>query len=266
MEQSLKGEDFYKGQAELYELEKTTSPQRQCIEVYTVSKIIETLKDEDVMDLACGTGYYSRKIRAATSGKVYASDISEDMIKFAKEKGGEIEYFQHDMAEPMEVGMKFDVVFAVFIYQYCRSKEMLDLFVRNTAGLLKPGGKIYAFNGFVPDHELLKDNVNLDVDSEENKKKVFISTQPNFPPKEFDPFLFKYYVGGQVEEGKRLTLNYFTIFPETLKKSFEDNGFEDVTLAPMELDPNHDEKLHEYFSKLDMNKVTIRWSAVKKAS
>jgi ubiquinone/menaquinone biosynthesis C-methylase UbiE len=42
------------------------------------------LSNEDVLDLACGTGFYTRVMRSMTTGKVYGIDISEDMINLAK--------------------------------------------------------------------------------------------------------------------------------------------------------------------------------------
>jgi ubiquinone/menaquinone biosynthesis C-methylase UbiE len=42
------------------------------------------LSNEDVLDLACGTGFYTRIIKTITTGKVYGIDISEDMINHAQ--------------------------------------------------------------------------------------------------------------------------------------------------------------------------------------
>mmetsp|Transcript_24361 Transcript_24361/g.23968 ORF Transcript_24361/g.23968 Transcript_24361/m.23968 type:complete len:188 (+) Transcript_24361:228-791(+) len=186
------------------------------------------------------------------------------MIKVAKSKKSEgIEYLVHDMAMPLDSGMKFDVVFAMFLFQYCKNKEMLDLFVRNAALLLKPGGKIYAFNGFIPDFETLKDDINIDVDSEENKKRPLVTSLTRFPPQDFDPVILKYYVNWEIREGNRLSLNYHSIFPETLQKSFEANGFEQVKFEPNELDPNYDKQHEAILTSLDLNRTAVRWSAIR---
>lgn len=42
------------------------------------------LSNEDVIDLACGEGFYTRKFRALTTGRVYGVDFSENMISLAK--------------------------------------------------------------------------------------------------------------------------------------------------------------------------------------
>jgi ubiquinone/menaquinone biosynthesis C-methylase UbiE len=81
---------------------------------------MEGIKDEDIIDLACGTGFYTRILREKTSGKVYGVDISEDMIKYAKSKlkssDGEIKYILHDCTIPIKLDMQFDIVSATFLY------------------------------------------------------------------------------------------------------------------------------------------------------
>mmetsp|Transcript_24359 Transcript_24359/g.23966 ORF Transcript_24359/g.23966 Transcript_24359/m.23966 type:complete len:170 (-) Transcript_24359:22-531(-) len=167
------------------------------------------------------------------------------------------------MADRLDIGMKFDVIFAMFLYQYCKNQEMLDLFIKNAAFLLKPGGKIYAFNAFIPDAEILKNDINIDVDSEENVKRPFVTNLTRFPPQDFDPALHTYYVNGEVKEGNRLSLNYHVIFPETLQKSFEANGFEQVKFEASELDPNYDKKYEAELLAIDLKKTKVRWSAVR---
>ncbi len=41
---------------------------------------MSSFENEDVIDFACGTGFYTREIRKRTTGKVVGVDISEDMI------------------------------------------------------------------------------------------------------------------------------------------------------------------------------------------
>lgn len=46
--------------------------------------IIGDLKNENVLDLGCGDGHYTRIMREKTNGEVYGLDISENMIEMAK--------------------------------------------------------------------------------------------------------------------------------------------------------------------------------------
>jgi ubiquinone/menaquinone biosynthesis C-methylase UbiE len=42
------------------------------------------ISGKDVLDLACGEGFFTRLIKQKTTGKVYGVDISENMISLAK--------------------------------------------------------------------------------------------------------------------------------------------------------------------------------------
>jgi ubiquinone/menaquinone biosynthesis C-methylase UbiE len=65
------------------------------------------VKDKDVIDLACGSGYYTRVIRERVSPdhQVWGADISENMIKIAKKLGPDsITYVVQDCTEPLPDG------------------------------------------------------------------------------------------------------------------------------------------------------------------
>jgi len=49
-------------------------------------QLLGDISNCDVLDLACGEGYYTRIIRkmVAPQNKVFGVDISEDMIELAK--------------------------------------------------------------------------------------------------------------------------------------------------------------------------------------
>jgi ubiquinone/menaquinone biosynthesis C-methylase UbiE len=68
----------------MYQKNKEESPNRIYIELPTFLALMTDIKDEDIIELACGTGFYTRIFREKTSGLVYGADISEDMINYAK--------------------------------------------------------------------------------------------------------------------------------------------------------------------------------------
>lgn len=78
------GRDTYTGLAEKYQRNKYETPLRKYMEVPSYLRLMEGIKNEDIIDLACGTGCYTRMFRERTSGKVYGIDISKDMINLAK--------------------------------------------------------------------------------------------------------------------------------------------------------------------------------------
>jgi ubiquinone/menaquinone biosynthesis C-methylase UbiE len=78
------------------------------IQEYSIRKLFSSIKDKlgdnfTVIDLACGTGSYTRIIREYTKGKIIGIDYAKSMIDIASEvelkdnKG--IEYYQADCFE-----------------------------------------------------------------------------------------------------------------------------------------------------------------------
>jgi hypothetical protein len=63
-----------------------SSPLRQHLELYTMDKIIGKLDHEDIIDLGCGTGLYTKFFRNKTKGRIVGIDISPNMIEVAKKE------------------------------------------------------------------------------------------------------------------------------------------------------------------------------------
>ena len=47
-------------------------------------RVLGKLENENVVDMACGEGFYTRLIRSKTKGEVYGVDISAGMIELAR--------------------------------------------------------------------------------------------------------------------------------------------------------------------------------------
>ena len=59
------------------------------LEVPTVRRLLDGLVEGQViLDLACGTGFYSRLLKQLGAGRVIGVDISEAMIAEARLRGG----------------------------------------------------------------------------------------------------------------------------------------------------------------------------------
>ena len=76
-------DDTYATFVEKYKKSKLI-PWRKFVETPSFLKLVGQLTNEDVIDLACGEGFYTRIMRGMTSGKVIGCDYSENMIKLAK--------------------------------------------------------------------------------------------------------------------------------------------------------------------------------------
>jgi len=95
-----------------------------------------------VLDAGCGPGKVTAILNRMVQpgGGVVGVDYSEDRIRHARthyQKPG-IEFFVHDLREPLEMEQTFDIVWARFLLEYNRS-EGHDI-VRNLSPCLKSGG------------------------------------------------------------------------------------------------------------------------------
>ena len=102
-----------------------------------------------VLDLACGSGYYTRLISKWGAKKVVGIDISPDMIALSRQheqtiEAG-IEYRVADVGQLGELG-EFDIAFAAFLLHYATSVEQLNAMCRNIMRNLADGGRLVAFN------------------------------------------------------------------------------------------------------------------------
>ncbi|KAL6713290.1 hypothetical protein ACLMJK_008755 [Lecanora helva] len=109
--------------------------------------------DATVLDLACGSGFYSHLLPTWGAKKAVGVDISETMVGKARERSGEkggdgdgvVEFRVADCSIPVvQEGGPFDVVFAAWLLNYAPSKKELANMFLNVHLNLKPGGKFLA--------------------------------------------------------------------------------------------------------------------------
>jgi SAM-dependent methyltransferase len=98
-----------------------------------------------VLDLACGSGIYSRALKEAGAKRVVGIDISEEQIKIARRTEMDnplgIEYFVGDAGTYDFVKLRsFEVATAVFLLEYAASREELQQICRNVYLALQAGG------------------------------------------------------------------------------------------------------------------------------
>ena len=130
--------------ADLYEAMWEVLLPRAHVEQPTFLKVLGPIAGRSILDVACGTGMYSRLLKQRGAARVVAVDIAPEMITVAQRLEGEtplgVEYLSYDVAEMPALG-SFDVVTAVYLLHYAQSKEHLGRMCRGIYQNLKPSGR-----------------------------------------------------------------------------------------------------------------------------
>ncbi len=102
--------------------------------------LIEIKRNDDVLDLGCGTGNLTRKLRAITDGVVAGVDASPGMIREAESGSRGIDIrFQTKTAEDLDNRERFTTIFCNSTFQWFRDP---DLALRNCCAALTKGGRM----------------------------------------------------------------------------------------------------------------------------
>ncbi len=102
--------------------------------------LVDVRRNDDVLDLGCGTGSLTRKIRSLTEGTVAGVDPSEGMIREAENKrdGMDITYAVNT-AEGLQYQDAFNVIFCNSTFQWFRDPIRA---LKNCYTALQKGGRM----------------------------------------------------------------------------------------------------------------------------
>lgn len=93
---------------------------------------------DTVLEIGCGTGLFTRKVKKATQCKLTATDLSPELLEQARKEFPEGTFVQDDAMNMQFADNTFDVVFGSSILHHLdMQKAMKEIF-----RVLKPGGRI----------------------------------------------------------------------------------------------------------------------------
>lgn len=125
------------------------SPIRRYIESYSFLGLLGDVRGRSVLDLACGEGFYTRRIHRQGARRVLGVDISAAMIRLAREQleagSAQPEYLVCDVQDLPDLG-SFDIATAAYLLHYARDVGELGRMCRSIARQLPPGGRLVAIN------------------------------------------------------------------------------------------------------------------------
>ena len=112
-------------------------------ERYSVFRMLGDLAGKRVLDLACGSGFYTRLFKQRGAGQVMGIDISPEMIRIANQQEQDkplgITYQVCDASALPNLG-PFDLITAIWLLPFPRSKdEMLRMFRKVYDNLVMDG-------------------------------------------------------------------------------------------------------------------------------
>lgn len=116
-------------------------------EVPSLLGMVGDVSGRSVLDLACGTGFYSREFKRRGAADVLGVDISEAMIAAAREIERReplgVRYEVGDVAELRPGGRRFDIAVAVQCLNYAEDIATMKRMCRNIHRSLVPGGGFF---------------------------------------------------------------------------------------------------------------------------
>ncbi|MDX1523232.1 MAG: class I SAM-dependent methyltransferase [Anaerolineae bacterium] len=122
-------------------------PIKTYVERFSLAERLGNLAGQTVLDLACGSGYYTRLIKRLGAATVTGVDLSDKMIVLAEANEAEtplgITYRKQDVTTMGQIG-QFDVVTAAYLLPYADSPATLTAMGRAAFDNLKPGGRFLA--------------------------------------------------------------------------------------------------------------------------
>ena len=116
---------------------------RKYIITPTFLSILGDVEGLSAIDLACGDGICARELKRLGASRVVGVDISEKMIKLARQKEKSplgIEYMVHDVRDLPTIGA-FDIATAAFLLHYSRTKAQIGKMCEAISRNLKPEGR-----------------------------------------------------------------------------------------------------------------------------
>lgn len=240
------------------ELDTGMTPIRNYSEAYTLIKLVGSLANKSVLELACSDGFFSRLLKNdASAASLLGVDLSPGMINLAREHEAKqplgINY-QVGSLQDLALQGEFDLVFTPFVMSYAKDRtellEMCHILYRH----LKPGGRLLSMN----------DNPNLLPDSITGFAK-YGKTKRIIPPVKDGATIEVTWVAPD-NQGEKQDLSfqcqYFT--QEAFEWALGEAGFEEIRFHQPQVSPEGLELFGESYWERFLNHPLLVFIEAKK--
>ncbi|MBX3302783.1 MAG: class I SAM-dependent methyltransferase [Nitrospira sp.] len=201
-------------------------PWRSRIETYSLLKRLGNLEGRKVLDVACGEGFYTRKIRQCGAGEVVGIDLSEAMIRLALDQESRhplgITYRIED-ARTEGARQEFDLAVSAWLLVYARNQTELSAMCHGLASRLKSGGRFVTFTG----------NPNLYAFPQADYRKYGFSITLTDRLREGAPIVWTVYL-----DDSSFEIENYHLPMKAYETAFLEAGFQDFTVHLPEVSPH----------------------------
>ncbi|MER5932799.1 class I SAM-dependent methyltransferase [Streptomyces sp. NPDC002054] len=125
-------------------------PLEQYAVVPSFLAMVGDVHSKSVLDLASGTGFYSREFKRRGAADVLGIDISGEMVAVAQQLERHaplgVHYEVGDAAELRPLDRRFDITLAVQLLNYAEDIATTERMCRNAHRSLKLGGELFVLN------------------------------------------------------------------------------------------------------------------------
>lgn len=116
-------------------------------EVPSFLGLVGDVRGKSVLDLASGTGFYSREFKRRGAAEVLGIDISGEMVaaarRFEEREALGVRYEVGDVTELRPLGRSFDIALGVQLLNYAQDIAAMERMCRNVRRSLKPGAEFF---------------------------------------------------------------------------------------------------------------------------
>lgn len=202
--------------AEAYQRAKQ-HPWRTHIEAYTLDQLIPPLDGKSVIDIACGDGHYTRRLREKGAVRVVGVDLSPRMIELAQAQEARrplgVDYRVGD-GKNLPFEGDFDFAFAAFFLNYAHDRRELQQMCTAIARCLKPDGRFVTVNS----------SPLLDFDPGRSYRKYGFDAKISGGLKEGAPITWRIFQ----EDGSSFDIENYFLDKEIHEQAFHSAGFRQI--------------------------------------
>jgi SAM-dependent methyltransferase len=210
---------------------------RKYVEEFTLLQLAGDVSGKHLLDLACGEGIYTRRLKTLGAARIVGVDISSEMIRLAEEEEAKnplgCEYLVEDIFA-LNLPERFDIVMGMYLLNYSKSKEELLQMCRIVYNSLNENGRFIGFN----------DNPNNQLKNYATYGKYGFIKESTATREEGD--FIRYVISNP--DGSTFSFNNYYLSPQTYEACFAEAGFRDFKWEGPFLEPEmHDDPYWDTF-------------------